>query len=141
MSHPPPCLLPNYSLPPPPPPSLCHNTPLPLPPNHQSHLYPYVLLNIQLGTSMSQFLFTHKLVTLHLSIFFLLFISFFSCSFKSSISFVCPTPLSSCSQFTLSSILPKVDILYNYTTLVSTLLYPLRPNWISYLTLLTLSNC
>ena len=84
--------------------------------------------------------------------FFLHSSASFSCSFKSSVSFVCPTPLSSCSQLTLSNsikifyfnacrILPKVDILYNYTTLISTLLYPLRLNWMSYLTLLTLSNC
>ena len=37
ISHPPPCLLPNFSLPPPPP-LLCHNAQLPLPPNCQSHL-------------------------------------------------------------------------------------------------------
>ena len=75
------CLLPNFSLPPSHS-SLCHNALLPLPPNHQSHLYPYFLLNIQLATPMSQFLFTHKLVTLHLSIFFLTFISFFLLFFQ-----------------------------------------------------------
>ena len=98
------------------------NASLPLLPNLQSHLYPYFLFNIQLATPMSQSLFTRKLVTLHFSTFFSHSSAFFSCYFKPSVSFACPTLLSSCSQltslnsikifyFSACSIIPKLDIL------------------------------